>query len=162
MERCQQLQLNELISENSCKNERRNSPRYTMHENVWFVSKDVSAEVVDISESGMSLRYLASVDKPPGKIVTFELLNFELKTSFKGGCCRLVRSSNKAFSPASPATMIIHFSLEFMDLTQIKCKQLLQFIQDGERSGIKRENLVHDTSKKREFSGKYSENEADY
>ena len=161
MERCQQLKLVKHISDNSCKYERRNSPRYTMHENVWFISKDVSAEVVDISESGMSLRYLAGIDKPPGRIASFELFNFELKTSFNGGLCRLVRSSSKAFSPASPATMIIHFSLEFMDLTQINCKQLLQFIQEGERSGINGENLVQDIGKKGEFYAKYSENRVD-
>ena len=84
MERCQQLQLDELISDSSSKNERRNSPRYKMHENVWFISKDISAEVIDISESGMSLRYLASVDKPPGKIAPFELLNFESEPHSKG------------------------------------------------------------------------------
>jgi hypothetical protein len=59
----------------------------------------------------------------------------------------LVRSSKKVFSPVSLSAVITNFSFQFQDLTQIKRKQLLQFIEDGRGSWIEREKHMEDTIK---------------
>ena len=126
-----QLQLNVLVFDSSSKNERRKHPRYKMNKNVLSISEDVLAEVVDISGAGISCKCLASFDKLLAQIHKIELLNCGLGTSVKGLHGRLVRSSIRALSLASPSTMIMNFSLEFQDLTQIKRRQLFQFIKYG-------------------------------
>jgi hypothetical protein len=131
MEKYQQ-QLNVLVFDSSSKNERRKHPRYKMNKNILSISEDVLAEVVDISEAGISCKCLASFDKLLIQIYKIELLNCELGTSVEGLHGRLIRSSNRAISLALSSTIIMNFSLEFQDLTQIKRKQLFQFIKYGE------------------------------
>ena len=58
---------------------------------------------------------------------------------------RLVRSSKQVSFPASLSVMIMDFSLEFLDLTYIKRKQLLQFIEEGRGSLIEREEHMEET-----------------
>lgn len=108
-----------------------------MNNQVVSFNKDILAEVVDISESGMLCRCPASVDKSLNKIDEIELLNCALGTSITGLHCRLVHSRKKPISPAPQSTMIMNFSLEFLDLTRMKHKQLFQF--------IKKEGLVNFT-----------------
>ncbi len=136
MERCQRLesqQLNHqaLLIVNPLKNKRRKHPRYKMNENVLSISEDILAEVLNISRSGISCQCLASVDEAITRIEEIELFNYQLGTSVNGLLCNWVRSSIKTISPTSPLTMVMDFSLNFQDLTQIKQRQLFQFIKDG-------------------------------
>jgi hypothetical protein len=133
MENFQQHQINDqvLVFDGSTKNERRKHPRYKTNKNILFISEDILAEVVDVSGSGISCKFLARFDKLLGQMHQIELLDCELGTSIKGLYGRLVRFSNKAICLASPLMMIMNFSLEFQDLTQIQQKRLFQFIENG-------------------------------
>ena len=138
MDRSQQPHVNDHVIDRSTRNERRKYPRYTMNKEVLSINEDILAEVVDISESGISLRCLASVAEKLNAIITIEIVDCGMGTSVKDLFCRLVRSSKKVISPASISAMIMNSSFEFLDLTQIKRKQLLQFIDEGRRSCIER------------------------
>ena len=97
MGKFQQQQINDkvLVFDSSTKNERRKHPRYKKNKNILFVSEDILAEVVDVSESGISCKFLAGFDKLLTQIHQIELLDCELGTSIEGLHVRLVRSSNK-------------------------------------------------------------------
>ena len=112
-------------------NERRKHPRYRVNKDVLSINQDVLAEVIDISNSGMACRCLTSTDKPLTAITEIELLNCELGTSIESLHCRMVRSSNKTISGAFTSTMIMHFSLEFQNITGSQHQQLDQFIKDN-------------------------------
>jgi len=134
MEKFQQQQINDqvFVFDSSAKNERRKYPRYQTNKNILCISEDILAEVVDVSGSGISCKFLARCDKLLAQTHLIELLDCELGTSIKGLFGRLVRCSNKAISLASPLMMIMNFSLEFQNLTQIQRKQLFHFIENGE------------------------------
>jgi c-di-GMP-binding flagellar brake protein YcgR len=151
MDRYQQPHVNDHAFDSSTENERRRHPRYTMNKKVLLINEDILAEVVDISESGISLQCLANVAEKLNKIITIEIVDCGMGTSVEDLFCRLVRSSKKVFSPASFSAMIMNFSLEFLDLSQIKRKQLLQFIEDGRGSCIERKKHMEDTSKSSRF-----------
>lgn len=144
MEKFQQQQINThaVVFDSSTKNERRKHPRYKTNKNILFVNKDILAEVVDVSGSGISCAFLARYDRIFTQIHQIQLLDCELGTSIEGLHGRLVRSSNKAISFASPLMMIMNFSVEFQDLTQLQSKRLFQFIKNGERNGIEHKNLM--------------------
>ena len=132
----QQLNDQDLVIDNSTKNERRKQRRYKMNKNILSISEDVLAEAVDISGSGISCKSIAGVDKRLPQIYEIDLLNCELGTSVEGLHGRLVRSSNELISLVVSSTMVMNFSLEFLGLTQIKRKQLFQFIKKGEGNSI--------------------------
>jgi hypothetical protein len=132
----QQLNDQDLVIDNSTKNERRKQRRYKMNKNILSISEDVLAEAVDISGSGISCKSIAGVDKLLPQIYEIDLLNCELGTSVEGLHGRLVRSSNELISLVVSSTMVMNFSLEFLGLTQIKRKQLFQFIKKGEGNSI--------------------------
>ena len=133
------------MSDSSPNDERRRHPRYTMNKKVLSINEDILAEVVDISESGISLRCLANVSEKLNKIITIEIVDCGMGTSVEDLFGRLVRSSKQVSFPASLSVMIMDFSLEFLDLTYIKRKQLLQFIEEGRGSLIEREEHMEET-----------------
>jgi c-di-GMP-binding flagellar brake protein YcgR len=133
MERLQKLLATDqpLDIKSSSRNERRKHPRYKMNENVLSISEGVLAEVEDISVSGISFRYQTSADDQLRKAYDILLLNCQLGTSVEGLSGRLIRSGDKTISSTLPSKMIMHCSLEFHDLNQMKRQQLGKFIKDG-------------------------------
>ena len=111
--------------------ERRKHPRFRMNPDVLSINQDILAEVVDISNCGVSCRCLASSDKPMAAITEIELLNCKIGTSVDCLPCRMVRSSKKTISEAFTSTMIMQFSVEFQNLTGPQRNQLDQFIKDN-------------------------------
>jgi len=116
---------------NTVHHERRRDPRCRVNKDVLSINQDILAEVIDISKSGMACRCLTSTEKPLTAITEIELLNCELGTSIESLHCRMVRSSNKTISGAFTSTMIMHFSLEFQNITGSQHQQLDQFIKDN-------------------------------
>ena len=112
-------------------NERRKHPRYRVNKDVLSINKDILAEVLDISNCGMSGRCLTSTHMPLTAITEIDILNCELGTSIEGLPCRMVRSSKKTISDALTSTMIMNFSLEFQHLTRNQNFKLDQFIKDN-------------------------------
>ncbi len=109
--------------------ERRRHTRHKMNKDLLSISEDVMAEVVDISGSGISFQCPTVVGKRIKKIDKILLLNCQFGTSVEELTCRLVHSSNKVDSQTLPATMIMNCGLEFHLLSQIKHRQLIQFIK---------------------------------
>jgi hypothetical protein len=111
--------------------ERRKHPRYRMNRDVLSLNRDILAEVVNISASGMSGRCLTSVSRPLSAITEIDILNCERGTSVEGLPCRMVRSSERSISEALTSTKILNFSLEFHYLTDNQCLRLNTFIKDN-------------------------------
>ena len=111
--------------------ERRRHPRYKVNRDVLSINQDILAEVLDISNSGMSCQCLTSTQKPLTAVTEIDLLNCELGTSIEGLSCRMVRSSKKTISDALTSTMIMNFSLEFQHVTRKQHSILDKFIKDN-------------------------------
>ena len=116
--------------------ERRKYTRYKVTQDVLSVNQDVLAEVIDISECGISCQGLTYTAKPLATIIEIELLNCELGTSIDCLPCRIVRRSKKAIFDEFASTMIMNFSLEFTNLTSKQLKLLGQFIKDNSLSEV--------------------------
>jgi hypothetical protein len=118
-------------------NERRRHPRYKMNRDILSINQDILAEVLDISNSGMSGRCLTSTSKPLTAISEIDILNCELGSSIEGLPCRMVRSREKPITDALISTMIMYFSLEFQHLTSSQHYRLSQFIKDNHLAEVK-------------------------
>jgi hypothetical protein len=102
-----------------------------MNKDVLSINQDILAEVLDISNCGMSGRCLTSTVKPLTAITEIDILNCELGISIEGLPCRMVRCSKKKISDALTSTLIMNFSLEFQFLTSNQHLILDQFIKDN-------------------------------
>ena len=114
--------------------ERRRYPRYRVNQDVLSVNQDILAEVIDISECGISCRCLAYTAIPLDTNIEIGLLNCELGTSIEYLPCRIVRRSKKAILDDFASTIIMNFSLDFMNLASKQLKLLGQFIKDNSLS----------------------------
>lgn len=112
-------------------NERRSYPRYRVHTYALSVNADILAEIVDISNCGMSCRYLTSNNKSLPDITEMGILNCESGNFVQNLSCRMVRSSQETVSDTLPMTVSIIFILKFHDLASEQRKQLDQFINSA-------------------------------
>ncbi len=116
---------------NTVQKERRKNIRYRVNKDVLSISKDILAEVIDISPSGMGCKCLRNSDIPLSQINEIDIMNCEVGTSVEGLQCKLVRSSEKTISDALTSTIIVDFGIEFIGASESQRKQLHKFIKEN-------------------------------
>ena len=90
------------------------------------VNQDILAEVIDISNSGLSCRSLTSKDTPWPTVIEMGLLNCTFGKSVENLSCRMIRSNRVTTNRKT----FMNFSLEFQNLTSWQRNQLDQFIKN--------------------------------
>ena len=105
--------------------ERRRDPRHRMSTYALSANQDILAEVLDISNSGISCRCLTCDDAPLPAVTELGLLDCTFGKSVENLACRVVRSSRET----SQRKTFVNFSLKFENVTSNQRHQLEQFIK---------------------------------
>ena len=104
--------------------ERRKNPRLRPSTYALSANEEILAEIIDISNCGISCRCLTGNNKLPG-IIEMGLLNCTFGKSVENLSCRMVRSNRVTANRKT----FVDFSLEFLNLTSRQLSQLDQFIK---------------------------------
>jgi hypothetical protein len=103
--------------EKSSPTERRKHPRYNVGDNVLVFSHDTFGQILDISRSGISYRYLTAKDDTIAADVELGFLNTENGFYLDKINCKVVRSNDSSPLHPSSNTFIRTNGIEFAQLT---------------------------------------------
>ena len=88
-------------------------------------NQDILAEILDISNSGISCRCLTCAEAPPPAVTEMGILDCTFGKSVENLACRMVRSSRETMNRKT----FVNFSMEFENVTSEQRNQLEQFIK---------------------------------
>ena len=108
--------------------EARTQKRYRVKENTLAFNNFTFAEIIDISEGGLSCSYLMNLHETSANITSIDLLNGAEKLHVGDIGCTQVQYRDELLSQSLPFTVRRVCGVKFTSLDQSKRQQLKNFI----------------------------------
>jgi hypothetical protein len=111
--------------------EERVAERFKVRENILVYNEQTFADIIDISEKGLSYRYLHNLGDNSRPVSRIDLFNSSNHVHLRNIPCHPVHTRDKAISSIHPTTVLRTCGVEFIRLDKTMLKQLKQFIESS-------------------------------
>ena len=108
--------------------EARRHPRYRAKEDILVYNETTFAEIIDISEAGLSCRYLVNLRDTERRVAAVDLLNGPERLHVRDIKCREVYCRDEIISLSFPSTVLRTCGITFADVDEEKNRQIKHFI----------------------------------
>lgn len=108
--------------------ETRSHPRFQVRKDILMYNETTFAEIVDISEAGLSCRYLINLRDMEPEAISIDLLNGSDKLHVRNIHCKTIHCLNEIISPSFPSIILRTCGIKFAPLNEAKRKEIKNFI----------------------------------
>ena len=111
--------------------EERVAERYRVRENILVFNERTFADIIDISEKGLSYRYIHNLKDSALPVSSIDLFNSSNHDHLRNIPCHPVHTRDKQISSSHPTTVLRTCGVEFIKLDATMLKRLKQFIESS-------------------------------